>query len=269
MANPAQPIVFHAGSADADILSQDVKDLHTYGLTFADELGHDPRHRRRRLRAVRREREGEGGATGRRSSGPRTACSVPARSSTSSSSRRPATRTPDGSGRGVRRLRRLFMPRAGEPRRRTTGRLSLLYRGDVVHTGFDNIAVPGRRTWSLVVEDARRRLHAQRNALDSASRSSTSASTTARRRPAADPRRSREGRDASATIDSAASATPGFQNDGDNEITGIHVSDGDPRRAGLLGATPRAVQGRRMADLLDAAARRQRDVGDHRAAGVR
>src|SRR5262249_8615866 len=33
-ANPGQPIVFHAGQADADILSQDVKDLHTYGFSF-------------------------------------------------------------------------------------------------------------------------------------------------------------------------------------------------------------------------------------------
>ena len=30
----AGPIVFHAGQADADILSQDVTDLHTYGKTF-------------------------------------------------------------------------------------------------------------------------------------------------------------------------------------------------------------------------------------------
>jgi hypothetical protein len=29
---------------------------------------------------------------------------------------------------------------------------------------------------------------------------------------------------------------PGFSNDGDNEITGIHVSDGDPTAGGLLGA---------------------------------
>ena len=43
-----------------------------------------------------------------------------------------------------------------------------------------------------------------------------------------------EGRDASATIDSA---NGGFgKNEGDNEITGVHVSDGDPARAGILGA---------------------------------
>ena len=45
-----------------------------------------------------------------------------------------------------------------------------------------------------------------------------------------------QGRDVSATIDSALSGTPGFQNDGDNEITGIHVSDGDATEHGLLGA---------------------------------
>ena len=47
------------------------------------------------------------------------------------------------------------------------------------------------------------------------------------------------GRDASATIDSALLAgapVNGFQNDGDNEITGIHVSDGNPRIQGILGA---------------------------------
>jgi len=42
-----------------------------------------------------------------------------------------------------------------------------------------------------------------------------------------------EGRDASATFDAAGG--PSY-NDGDNEITGIHVSDGDPTEAGLLGA---------------------------------
>ncbi len=45
-----------------------------------------------------------------------------------------------------------------------------------------------------------------------------------------------QGRDPSAAIDSGLQGTPGFQNDGDNEITGIHVSDGDPTPDGLLGA---------------------------------
>ena len=43
-----------------------------------------------------------------------------------------------------------------------------------------------------------------------------------------------EGRDAPATIDSASG---GFgKNDGDNEITGVHVSNGDPGPDGILGA---------------------------------
>jgi hypothetical protein len=49
-----------------------------------------------------------------------------------------------------------------------------------------------------------------------------------------------EGRDASATLDSGLSGSPAFQNEGDNEITGIHVSDGDPTTHGILGAkTPK------------------------------
>ena len=44
-----------------------------------------------------------------------------------------------------------------------------------------------------------------------------------------------EGRDVSATIDSALLDSSGFQNDGDNEITGIHVSDGDPTPHGVPG----------------------------------
>ena len=43
-----------------------------------------------------------------------------------------------------------------------------------------------------------------------------------------------EGRDPSATIDSACGSPCG--NDGDNEITGVHVSDGDPTVDGILGA---------------------------------
>ena len=47
-----------------------------------------------------------------------------------------------------------------------------------------------------------------------------------------------QGRDASATIDSGLGSVTGngFQNDGDNEITGIHISDGDPTMRGILGA---------------------------------
>ena len=43
-----------------------------------------------------------------------------------------------------------------------------------------------------------------------------------------------EGRDPSATLDTD---NGGFgKNEGDNEITGIHVSEGDPSENGILGA---------------------------------
>ena len=50
-----------------------------------------------------------------------------------------------------------------------------------------------------------------------------------------------EGRDSAATLDSTLlglkwPADNPFKNDGDNEITGIHVSDGDPGKDGILGA---------------------------------
>jgi hypothetical protein len=42
-----------------------------------------------------------------------------------------------------------------------------------------------------------------------------------------------QGRDASATIDSGLSGLTGFQNEGDNEITGWHLSDGDSFIGGI------------------------------------
>jgi hypothetical protein len=81
------------------------------------------------------------------------------------------------------------------------------------------------------VEDAGDGLHQQRNALDSGYVVDVSDSRPTPVRFLA------EGRDPSATIDASlgAAGTPGFNNDGDNEITGIHVSDGNPSVAGLLG----------------------------------
>ena len=77
-------------------------------------------------------------------------------------------------------------------------------------------------------------LHAQRNALDSAWLFDVDVDYS---NPAHQPvRLMAQGRDPSATIDSGLQGTPGFQNDGDNEITGFHVSDGDPSTHGILGA---------------------------------
>jgi hypothetical protein len=110
----------------------------------------------------------------------------------------------------------------------------MLYRGDVTHTGLDNIGFLSR-TALAVVEDAGDILHTQRNAFDSGYLLDTSASYSRDRQPV---RFLAQGRDASATMDSACGAPCG--NDGDNEITGIHASDGDPSR--------RVSSGRRRPD---------------------
>jgi hypothetical protein len=114
------------------------------------------------------------------------------------------------------------------------GVMSIVYRGKLEHTGFDNIQFASADDL-LITEDAGDKLHSQRNALDSGYILNLKMDYS----KGGDPIRFlAEGRDASATIDSALSAVKdsGFQNSGDNEITGIHVSDGDATVAGLLGA---------------------------------
>ncbi|WP_051973159.1 hypothetical protein [Cryobacterium sp. MLB-32] len=109
-----------------------------------------------------------------------------------------------------------------------TGTLSPVFLGDVEHTGLDNIQF-ATKDKLLVVEDGGDALHAQRDALDSGYTLDLSAKN--KKGPEA-VRWLAEGRDASATYDHNTS--PGY-NDGDNEITGIHVSNGDPTIAGILG----------------------------------
>jgi hypothetical protein len=97
----------------------------------------------------------------------------------------------------------------------------------------------------VVLEDAGDALHAQRNALDSAYlldlRTNYSLAGNQPMRIIAG------GRDPSATLDAALGGFPGFQNDGDNELTGIHISNGDPTRNGILGAqVPRPFHGFRV-----------------------
>jgi hypothetical protein len=113
----------------------------------------------------------------------------------------------------------------------STGTLTMFYKSDQAQTGLDNVAFLSRNVVTFV-EDAGDLLHTQRNALDSGYTFNTNVDYSD---PANQPVRwLAEGRDASATIDSAFG---GFnKNDGDNEITGVHVSNGDPGRDGLLGA---------------------------------
>jgi hypothetical protein len=117
-----------------------------------------------------------------------------------------------------------------------TGQLSIFYKGDQAHAGLDNIQFLSRDILAAG-EDAGDTLHGQRNALDSAFAFDVEADYSD---PSNQPLRwLAEGRDAFATID-AAFAGFGGKNDQDNEITGIHVSNGDPTANGILGAqTPK------------------------------
>ncbi len=118
------------------------------------------------------------------------------------------------------------------------GSISIFYNGNLEHAAFDNVQFFGENQLSIV-EDRGDTLHGQQvNGLDSAWILDTTVDyANAANKPT---RFIAEGRDASATIDSALSGLnlpkSSFQNDGDNEITGIHVSDGDPGKKGILGA---------------------------------
>jgi hypothetical protein len=110
-----------------------------------------------------------------------------------------------------------------------------ILNGDADHAAFDNIAFLSRKT-ILVAEDRGDTLHGQLNFLDSLwafdLRNSLDSITGAGRRVQA------QGRDADALADvEKHEADPEVpdQNDGDNEITGIHVSNGDSATDGVLG----------------------------------
>jgi hypothetical protein len=113
-----------------------------------------------------------------------------------------------------------------------TGTISIAAVGDLTHTGFDNVSfLTGDDL--LVVEDAGDALHAARNALDSGYLFHLTGQEHGEGNAPEPVRWLAEGRDASATFDSLGG--PSY-NEGDNEITGIHVSDGDPSVGGILGA---------------------------------
>jgi hypothetical protein len=239
--NPGSTIAFHAGQADADILSPDVKDLHTYGKVFSTKFVtiHDT--------AVD------------------PAGVFNANALAKAAGATPFKRPENGQFRPGSSFREFYFDETGDTNSLTeagsqyggfgsvlkltldgigsdTGSLTPLYVGDVTRTGFDNVAFLDKNRVTFV-EDAGDGLHTQRNALDSAYILDVRSNYASPATPAP-VRWLAEGRDPSATIDSGFSGMAGFQNEGDNEITGIHVSNGDPTVAGILGAgVPNAFTG--------------------------
>ena len=226
-----QPIVFHPGQADADIINDDQRDLHTYGKSLPTRwiTIHDT------------------AADG--------AAPFDANALAKVKGGTPFRRPENGQFRPGTSFTEFFFDETGDTDIRTQaaafggfgsifkvtqaspaadhGHISLFFLGDAVHAAFDNVAFWDRDR-VVFVEDAGDTLHTQRNALDSAWMFDARADYA---NPSSQPLRLiAEGRDAPATIDSALGGTAGFQNDGDNEITGIHVSDGDASRGGILGA---------------------------------
>jgi hypothetical protein len=229
-----QPIIFHPGGQDGDILSQDRKDLHMYGLSFRTHWvtihdtdvdgtsAFDANALAKAFDATPFKRP-ENGVF-------RPGSDFKSFFFTETGDTNVATEAGSLSG-GFGALYRLNQASPSA----NNGRLSMFYRGDVTHTGLDNLAFAGADQL-VAVEDASDSVHTARNALDSAYLFWT---TKDYGLPGNNPVRIvAEGRDPSATIDSALSdaKAPGFHNEGDNEITGIHVSDGDPSVGGILGA---------------------------------
>lgn len=233
LSNPGQPIVFHADQIEQDIMSQDMKDLHSYGKIFNTRWVtiHDT--------AIDGAKPFDANAAAKQAFAT------------------PFKRPENGQFRPGSQFREFFFDETGDTDQNTqagagyggfgailkltqaspsadTGTLTLFYRGNVEHTGFDNLAF-----WDaqhlLVVEDGGDKLHEQRSAFDSAYLLNVGNNYAAADAPAP-VRILALGRDASATVDSYLLKVPGFQNVGDNEITGIHISDGDATTGGLLGA---------------------------------
>jgi len=227
-ANAGQPIVFQTVSA----LTQDLKDLHTYGLVFdtrwvtvhdtdVDGFAVFNANALAKAKLATPFKRPENGQF-RPGSGFREFFFDETGDTNASSVANPQ----HGGFGGVMRLTQ-SSPSA------ESGKLSLFFKGDLEHTAFDNVAFWGEHR-VVFVEDRGETLHTQGNALDSGWMLDTRKDYS---NPANKPVRIiAQGRDPSATIDAGLLGTPGFQNDGDNELTGIHVSDGDAGLDGLLGA---------------------------------
>ena len=110
------------------------------------------------------------------------------------------------------------------------GSISLFFLGDSDHAAFDNLTF-ATGNLLLAAEDRGDNLHKQLGKLDSLWAFNVA-------KPHATPVRFIAlGRDTASTFDAHQldTSTAGFQNEGDNEPTGLHVSDGDDSISGLIG----------------------------------
>jgi len=231
LSNPGVPISFHAGAADADILSTDVKDLHTYGRIFTTHwiTIHDS--------------DVDGSAP------------FDANALAKARLATPFKRPENGQFRPGTNFGEFYFDETGDTDLNTEagmtyggfgsilkltyapgsddGTLALFYLCSPFRSGFDNVAFADDRR-VVFVEDGGDTLHTQRGTFDCAYVFFVDHDYSGGEQPL---RMLAIGRDPSATIDSSlADAGGGFQNEGDNEITGFHISDGDPTTGGILGA---------------------------------
>jgi hypothetical protein len=128
-------------------------------------------------------------------------------------------------------LLRIDLAKAGAD----TGTIKAIVVGDQTHASFDNVTFLDKNTL-LVAEDRGETLHQQANALDSLwsfdiTKPLDKINADAKRLEA-------QGRDPEATSDIGLKEIPPVRthNDGDNEVTGIHVSDGSTSPDGILGS---------------------------------
>jgi hypothetical protein len=110
------------------------------------------------------------------------------------------------------------------------GTISIFVLGTAEQSSFDNLAFTDTQTL-LAAEDRGDTLHKQLNALDSIWAYDV-------RQNDPNPRRFLAlGRDTESEADAVLldASTPGYQNEGDNEPTGLHISDGSVSAEGLVG----------------------------------
>jgi hypothetical protein len=111
---------------------------------------------------------------------------------------------------------------------RNSGLISIFVLGDAAHSSFDNLSF-GNATTLLATEDRGDGLHKQLNTLDSIWAFPLDGSPALRFVAL--------GRDLASEIDAqyADQGTEGYQNEGDNEPTGLHISAGKTTVKGMVG----------------------------------